>query len=196
MRSLLLMIFSIALALQPQMRAQETPSDSSALPDTLNQTYEIVPLYDKSPAAINLLQGKEDSFGLWIDDKEWIKASLGLNKESVFEFEHISGEIQAILLFGDETISTDALKEIAFTNARRVAPDAHIVFAENRIVNGKEMLCMRIDGSISYVPFTYYGYYYAGPIGTLQLIAILSPDMFEEYLFDLDNFLSGLEVFK
>jgi len=158
--------------------------------------YEILPVYTRSVAATQMYKSKKNRYALWINNNKWIKADLGLNKESIYEFQHIDGEINAILLHDNENISLAELRAIVIANAKDAARDSKIVFEEKRYVNGKEMLCIQIEGSINYVPFTYLGYYYAGNIGTLQLITLSSPALFEEYEFELETFLDGLEVLK
>ncbi len=175
---------------KPDSAKEEPPATKGEL------DYEILPVYTRSVAATQMLTDKREKFAIWINNNKWIKADLGLNRESVFEFEHIEGEVKALLLHDKEKINLDELRQIVIDNAKRAARNSKVVFEEKRFVNGQEMLCLRIEGSIDFVPFTYFGYYYAGYIGTLQLTTISSPTVFNDYEFELESFLDGLEVLK
>jgi hypothetical protein len=61
--------------------------------------------------------------------------------------------------------------------------------------NGKEILCMKIDGTIEQIPFRYYGYYYGGKQGTIQLLTYTGQGLFEKYEADFLDFLNGLEIY-
>jgi len=89
-----------------------------------------------------------------------------------------------------------ALKKVVLDSAVQAAPDAKILSEEKRIVNGHELLCLKIEGSVSQIPFTYYGYYYSGNGGTLQLITFTSQNLFAEYQKDFTDLLNGLEIYK
>jgi len=74
------------------------------------------------------------------------------------------------------------------------APDAKIAFEENRTVNGKKFLCLKIEGAINSINFIYYGLYYSGTEGTLRVLTYTSKDLFDEYKTDFEDFLNGTQI--
>lgn len=109
-------------------------------------------------------------------------------------FQHVDGDGYALVIRERLQMSLDALKEVALSNAMQAAPDARIVFEESRVVNGTKLLCLIIEGTTSGVAFTYYGYYYSGKPGIVQLVTYTGQNLFEEYKPDFENFLNGFEV--
>ena len=88
------------------------------------------------------------------------------------------------------------LKEIAVSNARAAAPDAKVVFEESRRVNDVDVLAMQMEGTIQGIAFTYYGYYYSGPQGSLQVLTYTGTNLFAEYKPSFEQFLDGITAAK
>jgi hypothetical protein len=109
-------------------------------------------------------------------------------------FQHTDGDGYALVIRERLQMSLDALKDIALNNAIQAAPDAKIVFEESRVVNGAPVLCLIIEGTTSGIAFTYYGYYYSGKSGIVQIVTYTGQNLFEEYKPDFENFLNGFEV--
>ena len=111
-----------------------------------------------------------------------------------FTFEHTNGDGYALVIKERIQVPLRSLKEIAFTNARNAAPDAAITYEDSRIVNGVKVICLQIQGTASGVPFTYFGYYYSGKAGIIQVVTYTGQNLFEEYQSDFQDFLNGLTV--
>ena len=84
----------------------------------------------------------------------------------------------------------------AIANAKRVAPDIRITLEEKRVVNGHQILCMRMDAMVQGIPITYYNYYYSGKVGAIQLMTYTGQNLFQEYKSELDDLLNGFEVYQ
>ena len=91
-------------------------------------------------------------------------------------------------------IPTETLAKIALANAQKVDPNAKIAFKEKRLVNGKEVIVMHIEGTLNDIPFRYYGYYYGGTSGSIQAITFTVSSAFERNAEDFTTFLNGLEI--
>ena len=91
-------------------------------------------------------------------------------------------------------IPLETLRTLALANAQEAAPDARITFEGKRQVNGKELLCLQIKGTIRGVAFTYFGYYYSNNYGSVQIITYTGQNLFEEFQNDFEEFLNGFEV--
>lgn len=106
-------------------------------------------------------------------------------------FAHVSGDGYAMVISERLQLTPDALKRVVLHNARQAAPDAKIVFEELRVVNGREILCLQITGTTQGIPFHYYGYYYAGKAGTIQVLTYTGENLFDEYKAELEELLNG-----
>jgi hypothetical protein len=109
-------------------------------------------------------------------------------------FTHASGDGYAMVITERLQLSLDALKRVVLTNARNAAPNAKIILEEKRVVNGVEVLCMQITGTTQDIHFRYFGYYYAGKAGTIQVVTYTGENLFEEYEPDFQGLLNGLEA--
>ena len=66
-----------------------------------------------------------------------------------------------------------------------------MTFEATRQVNGTELLCLQIKGTIQGVAFIYFGYYYSSDAGTVQMITYTGQNLFEEFQSDFEEFLNG-----
>jgi len=132
-------------------------------------------------------------FGVWVDEQKWTKTQSD-NPAIKTTFIH-KGEDSYAMIIGERVqLSLNVLKKAAMTNAKKVAPDATVIFEERRLVNGRQVLCLEITGTLQQTAFIYYGYYYGGPEGTLQVICYTTPNLFDQYKSDFDEFLSGIQI--
>jgi len=109
-------------------------------------------------------------------------------------FEHARGDAGALMIVERLPVALDSLKEIALSNAREADSNASITFEEKRQVNGVEVLCLRMKAVVKSIPFQYYGYYYGGPQGTVQVLTYTGESLFKEYEKDFTAFLNGLKI--
>ncbi len=146
---------------------------------------------DPLNAKLELVRGKAAVFynpDKWKDIKE---VSPGR-----YELNHQSGEVNALIIAERLQVTLDALRTTALNNGKEVAPDMKVVKEDRRAVNGKEILFMQLEGTISGFLFSYLGYYYAGPAGTIQTLTYTSQNLLEEYKGDMMEFLNGFVVLK
>jgi len=128
------------------------------------------------------------------DSSKWIMTQGASDTDVEYEFEHMDGDVYALIIAERVEIDAGALREIALSNAQSVAPDATVVFGEDRSVNGVTVKVMKIDGTIYGIAFEYYGYYYVGSAGTIQFITYTSSNLTSAYEADLTELLNGLVV--
>jgi hypothetical protein len=69
-----------------------------------------------------------------------------------------------------------------------------LVEEQRRRVNGANVLLMRLDGKTNGVAFTYLGYYYTGPAGSVQVLTYTGQNLFAEYRPDFEDFLNGFRL--
>jgi len=131
-------------------------------------------------------------FTVWIDPSKWTQKNN--NETGRLSFVHRNGEAHALLISERLGLPNDALKDIVLTYAKSVSPDAHVTHEEKKIVSGHEVVCLKFEGTIKKIPFTYYGYYYGGSSGTVQLVTYTLTSAFERNEDEFNDFLNGLEI--
>jgi hypothetical protein len=148
----------------------------------------------RPPSAKMEYKIKEGRFSLWVDPGKWTRSPEPATPSMELELTHSSGDGYVMVIAERLPIPMGSLKEIVLENARKAADDAQAVLEERRIVNGHELLCLQIEGKIKGIPFTYYGYYYSGESGTVQVITYTGRSLFKEFLADFTSLLNGLEI--
>ena len=126
------------------------------------------------------------------DRAKWREAKSG--EPGRFRFRHLKGDAYALIIAERIAVDPDALPEIAIHNARKADPDAHITLKEKRTVNGVDVCFLKFEAVVSGVPLTYYGYYYAGGAGTIQILTYTGQSLVQEYEADMLEFLNGFHV--
>lgn len=148
--------------------------------------------YQKAENSTNVFKAK-GGFLIWFDPSKWSQEEKS-DDPSKTTFDFKDGDLYAMVIAERFALTIDALKGAAIKNAKEVAPDTKVTFEESRTVNGKKVLCMRMEGTIDGIQFVYYGYYYAGKAGTIQLLTYTSPNLYSEYEAEMTEFLNGLVI--
>jgi len=152
--------------------------------------------YRRPAKADKKISGKHESYAVWYDSSIWSVAPAASNSDAEYEFSHRDGDAYAMVIHERIEMDINTLRDIALSNARGAAPDAQITLEETRKIGDTDLLCLQIEGTIQTIKFKYYGYYYAGPAGTLQFLTYTGRNLFPEYEPDLVNLLNGLEILK
>jgi hypothetical protein len=198
---LVLLIAGTVLCQTPIKARTESGKEVVLLPDGTWKYAEAAapagsgPIVTNKPAgATTLYKSPRAGFGIWYDDSKWFMKKEP-DEQGRIEFKLKRGDAYALVLIEEISIPLGTLKEAALENAKSAAPDAKMIFEEYRTVNKTEVLCMKIDGTVKGIPFRYYGYYYGGKQGSIQLLTFTGQDFFSKYEQDLTEFLNGLEIF-
>ena len=136
---------------------------------------------------IDLLRG---GMTLFVDPAKWKRTPS--EDPTRISFRHSTGEAYGMVVAERLAIPLPRLKEIALSNAREAAPDVRVTLEERRRVNDADVLAMQMEGTIQGVPFTYYGYYFSGRQGSVQLLTYTGSNLFAEYKPEFEVFLNGL----
>src|ERR1700740_776968 len=139
------------------------------------------------------VKAPQGQFGVWIDQQKWTQNPSN-NDPIKITFIHQGETSYAMVIAEKAHVSTDALERAALSNAKKVAPDITLLFKEKRVVNGKSVLCMEMTGTVQGTSFMYYGYYYGGPEGTLQVICYTTLELFDQAKADFDEILSSITI--
>ena len=139
------------------------------------------------------VKAPQGEFGVWIDKQKWTQSESG-NDATKITFIH-QGETSYTMIIGERVrISMEALERAALQNAKKVVPDITLLFKEKRVISGRSVLCMQMTGTVQGRSFMYYGYYYGGPEGTLQVICYTTPELFDQAKADFDELLGSVKI--
>ncbi len=139
-----------------------------------------------------LLKSTKLNVGTYLDSKKWtIEKGKG---DDAFEYQLTlnQGDLYAMMITEQVEIPLESLKEIALDNARDVAPDVYVVKEEYRMVNGLRVLMLQMNGTLSGIKFSYYGYYFSSEKGTIQFIGYTSQNLLAKYQKTMEDLLNGL----
>jgi hypothetical protein len=150
----------------------------------------------RPPGATMLLAGRQVPYGIWVDQSRWRFTDPKQNQVAEHEFTHASGQAGALIVAEPTRIPPESWKQIVINNARREAPDTRITREERKTVNGVPVLLLQSEGTGSLGPFVYYGYYYSGPRGAVQVVTYSFASTFEQYRADFTAFLDGFVVLE
>ena len=109
-------------------------------------------------------------------------------------FEHKSGDIYGMIIAERLEMSPDALIDLALSNAKNAATSVTVIQREKAVVNGVEVTHLLFEPTIKGVVFSFDGYYYAGPAGTIQLLSYTGKNLYPQYKEEMQAFLNGLEL--
>ena len=92
-------------------------------------------------------------------------------------------------------VPLESLADLALTNAQDAASDAQIIKQEYRVVNGKKVMFMQINGTAQNIKFSYLGYYYSDDSGTSQFVVFTGQNLVNKYKEEILNLLNGFTTF-
>ncbi len=154
------------------------------------------PSLTKSSSNSFLLKGARVKYGIWLDPKKWSFKSVTDDDNSPIEYRLSQKHESSYCMIIPEAIelSLDVLETAALSNAKSVAPDVKIVREETRLVNGNLVKHLELRGTVDGIKFVYFGYYYTGAIGTVQLVCYTSESLFAKYKADMESLLNGFTI--
>jgi hypothetical protein len=133
------------------------------------------------------------NYVLWIDENKW-QLDKKEREPGWRTFTHKKGDGYAMAITERVSIPLADLRKIAIGNARESAPDLRVTLEETRHINGLDVLCLQMTGTIKGVEFAYYGYYHSNKQGTIQLLTYTSNNLFAEFQRDFTDLLNGLAM--
>ncbi len=152
--------------------------------------------YQKPASATRLVRSRRGDFGIWLDSSQWRIQRKNQNSDTMFEFQHRNRDAYAMVIAERITMPLKALRRVAIENVKAVGKNVRVESEEKRVINGSEVLMLKISAVIQSIPFVYYNYYYTGKIGSIQIITYTGANLFEEYKADFDDLLNGFVILK
>ena len=149
--------------------------------------------FTRPPMSTFPVKSTKNKSEVWIDAKKWsFKKSKNGATEYTFSFKE--GDLYGMIINESIGMELEGLTEVAFENAKKVAADTKIIQKEYRYVNGKKVIFMQMEGTISGLKFTYFGYYFSNDSGMTQLIAYTGTSAVKRYKSEMEDFLNGFMV--
>jgi hypothetical protein len=81
-------------------------------------------------------------------------------------------------------------------NAQAVDPKAKVVFRDQRRVNGVDVRFLKIEADADAVPTAFWGCFYGGEYGTVQVVTYAAKTLLAERKDDFMELLNGFTVSK
>ena len=153
--------------------------------------------FEKPASATEVLKSQKGFCEVWYDPKKW-KSVKVTNPAAEFELIHHSRDANALVIVERISMPLSALKNVALTNARNVAPDVAVEWEQDRTVNGTKVLAVTLAGTTQRlgIKFKYFGYYWSGQAGILQLVTYTGANLFDEFQADCTDLLNGMVITK
>ena len=157
-----------------QLAKRRAPwTDASSVPGLLNINHNISLKYDPD---------------LW-------KQAAPIN-DGEFALLHSSGDSHALVIAERIPVPLGSIQDIALANAQAADPNAKITFRNRRRVNGTDLYFLKIEANVDSVPMVYWGYFYAGENGTVQVVTYTAKTLLSEHEREFMDFLNGFVVSK
>ncbi len=148
--------------------------------------------FEKPRNSSFLLKSTKNNSAYWINTDKWVFKKSKDRGAAEYTFQLKGKDLYGMAITEGVEIPLESLGNIALTNARKAAPDSKSVKQEFRIVNGKKVLYMEINGTIQGINFTYLGYYYSDASGVTQLVTYTGTNLVDKYKSEINNLLNGL----
>ena len=148
--------------------------------------------HNKSPSAKTQVKTPRGNFEIWIDQAKWSAATT--DDRSIMHLRLKTGDAYVMVVSEEIGVPTASLKSLALDNVKGVGSEFSIVADETRVVNGRELATLKFNTTIKGIQFTYYGYYYGGKEGAIQVICFTGQSLFGKYEGDFTELLDGLVI--
>ena len=132
--------------------------------------------------------------GIFINPKVWSYKKNTSGDAHEYTFQCKEKDIYGMMITEKIDVPIESLKKLALSNAKEAAPDTKIITEEYRMVNGKKIFFMQLNGSIDGIKFTYLGYYYSSEGGTIQFVAYTTQNLLNEFKSEMFDLLNGLTI--
>ncbi len=152
--------------------------------------------YAKDKKAELAYTGKRGTFTLTLVPDAWKPMVTPLPPGAEVGFLHAEGDIGAVVVAERIEIPMAALKKLVLDNVRNVDPEAKVLLDEKRTVNGRPVVCLTVDATVSSIALTYHIYLYSGDEASIQVLTWTGRKLFKENKADMEAFLNGFEVVK
>jgi hypothetical protein len=112
-------------------------------------------------------------------------------------FQHHTGDLHLQILSERLEVPLANMADVALANMTNGgAQNAKVVRRGYRNVNGQRMLFLELESTMTGVAFSFYGHYWSGPSGTVQIVGFAGRSLIGEYRGAIESFVSTFQVLK
>tara|TARA_B100000700_G_C14845173_1_gene761200 strand:+ start:222 stop:854 length:633 start_codon:yes stop_codon:yes gene_type:complete len=147
--------------------------------------------FKKDKESTFLLKSSKLNIGVYLNPKIWSFKKSTDNLEAEFELQLKGGDLYGMIITEKVEIPLETLKSVALENGKAAAPDMKIVKEEYRTINGLKVLLLQLNGTMQGIKFSYYGYYFSSPNGTVQFVTYTSQNLIDSYKPESEKLLNG-----
>jgi len=152
-------------------------------------------VFNKPASANFVLKSKTNNASVALNSKEWTFAKGdGVDTAVEYNLSLKKGDLYARLITERIKLAPENLSNIAFENAKKVAPDLKLINKEYRVVNGHQVIYMVMAGTSQGIKFNFLGYYFSDQSGSTQFVVFTSEDLVERYQTEISDILNGFSV--
>lgn len=153
-------------------------------------------VFKKNVNSTFLLKSTKLNVGIWINTKKWSFKKATDNEAAEYEFQLKGKDLYGMIITENTEIPMESFRTVAVENAKDAAPDIKVVKEEYRMVNGKKILFMQLNGTIQGIKFTYYGYYFSSEKGAVQLLTYTAQNLLTSYAEEMEDLLNGFVILE
>lgn len=146
----------------------------------------------KTPALTFSLKSKNIPASIFYNTSKW--AMKKGDSPSEYTFSHKTQDVYGMFISEQIEIPVENLRTIALNNAQEVAPNCEIVKEDFRVVNGKKVFFMQMNGTTQGIKFTYLGYYYSNQSGTFQFVTYTAQNLLAKVQVEMLELLNGVVI--
>ena len=169
-----------------------TGCSSTVAPDTTDTSTDSSTVETSSD--LTVVKGADVNYSLSYDPAEWTFTKSTDGSASEYDFENENGSVFGQVIAEELELDMATLEETVLANAQAADPKAEITKSEDRMVNGKNVRVLEMKATIEGLDFVYYGYYYTGAEGTLQVMTWTTSNLSDKYRADADVVLGTLKI--
>jgi hypothetical protein len=148
--------------------------------------------HNKSASSTTPLKSTKGAFEIWFDEAKW--SAPKTDEGGRIHLKLKSGDAYVLIVSEEIGVPTASLKDLALENAKSVGSDFSLLAEETRMVNARELTSLKFNTTIKGILLTYYGYYYGGKEGAIQVICFTGQNLFGKYERDFTELLDGFVI--
>jgi hypothetical protein len=134
------------------------------------------------------------NFEIWMDENKWAPFNQTGQGPGMVLSKLKLGDAYAMIISEEIGMSNTTIKELAIENAKKAGPDFKLISEENRTVNGRDVVSLKFAVTVKGISLAYYGYYYGGKEGTIQVLCYTGENLFDKYQKDMTELMDGLTI--
>jgi hypothetical protein len=134
------------------------------------------------------------AYSLRYSSSTWSQNPTRSNPASELELTHSNNYAYALTIWEPFEIPIEKLRNLAIKNMSSAGTNPEVVEEGWKNLSGKRIGYSVVNATPDGIPVTYYGYYYSGANGSIQLLAWTAKNAFEEMRPELERLFGGLEL--